>query len=120
MTVISSVYKDDDVKCHTSRADPLGERPGSFCSTLHGVSLFPDMVLLVFFFLCLASSLSNYFYYSPLHSSDFSLHVAKLSAWVDILWVKKRQNPQSVSFTLCSDVKSFFGHFSLNCTFKCW
>lgn len=34
MTVISSVYKDDDVKCHTSRADPPGERPGSFRSVV--------------------------------------------------------------------------------------
>lgn len=33
MTVISSAYKDDDVKCHTSRADPQGECPGSFCFT---------------------------------------------------------------------------------------
>lgn len=34
MTVISSVYKDDDVKCHTSRADPPGERPASFRSVV--------------------------------------------------------------------------------------
>lgn len=34
MTVISSVYKDDDVKCHTSRADPPGERPAPLLSVL--------------------------------------------------------------------------------------
>lgn len=79
MTVISSVYKDDDVKCHTSRAEPPGERPGSFRSTLRGLSLFPDTVLFVlFFFYALASSLSDSFYYPPLHSTDFSLYISKL------------------------------------------
>lgn len=49
MTVISSVYKDDDVKCHTSRADPPGERPALLLSVLSFVviTLPNHMVLFV-------------------------------------------------------------------------
>lgn len=42
MTVISSVYKDNDVKCHTSQANLPGVHPGFsslFCST--SLSCFP-------------------------------------------------------------------------------
>lgn len=70
MTVISSVYKDDDdVKCHTSRADPLRERPGSFCFTLCGISHFPSNMVL--FFLLLQRDLRLFFVYTAVYFYRF-------------------------------------------------
>lgn len=75
MTVISSVYKDDDdVKCHTSRADLPRERPGSYCFTFCGLSHFPNNMVLFFLLLqrCLCLfSVYIVVYFNRFHSPPF-------------------------------------------------
>lgn len=52
MTVISSVYKDDNVKCHSSPGGFTKERLSPFCSTFVVYHTFQSHGAFVLFFFC--------------------------------------------------------------------